>query len=119
NLVPTHNFVIDGSNNGTDSRNLTIRRDVGAFAARTFRIVGDCDGFTLKNTTIFNKATGSNAVGVSLNQRASAAADNVVITNNHIQANAAASHVIIHALTGESSGIFGNNLLVENNTLIG
>lgn len=69
NLKPTNSFVIDGSNNGTESKNLTITNTTGA--NHTFScplvVVGDSDDVTFKNLTVINKSTntGSSIAGIS------------------------------------------------------
>jgi hypothetical protein len=62
-LYPTNNFVVDGSNNGTNSRNLTFVADSSSNASwfYTVRVYGDCDNFTIKNCNIFDFATTANA----------------------------------------------------------
>jgi len=62
-LVPTNNFMIDGSNNGTNTRNLTFVADSSSNASWIYavRVYGDCDNFTIKNCNIFDFATTGNA----------------------------------------------------------
>jgi len=54
-----HNFLIDGSNNGTSSRNLTLRTNPALNVVRTvIRVTGDTDNCQIKNCTI--QSTGLN-----------------------------------------------------------
>ncbi len=66
-LVPTNNFVVDGSNNGSNSRDLTLTNTSTANSswAYTVRVYGDCDNFILKNTNVYNIATTVN-IGASI-----------------------------------------------------
>ncbi|MCX7919251.1 MAG: hypothetical protein N3A72_06525 [bacterium] len=61
-LVKTDNIIIDGSNNGTNTRDLTfINQDTTITYAQIFRIVGDCDNITIKNCNIINRTRASAA----------------------------------------------------------
>lgn len=56
--VKTDNFVIDGSNNGTNSRNLTLMTDPALNAAKTvIQVVGNSDGVQIKNCSVFTNTT--------------------------------------------------------------
>jgi len=58
-LIPTNNFIVDGSNNGTNSRNLTLTNTSTSNSAwvYTVRVYGDCDNFTIKNCNVYNRTT--------------------------------------------------------------
>jgi hypothetical protein len=59
-LTSTSNFTIDGSNNGTTSRDLTITNDSIDFETQLIRVVGGCNNTTIKNVIL-------NSIGTSLN----------------------------------------------------
>jgi len=52
NLVTTANIVIDGSNNGTNSRDLTFTTASGAATSNFFRLVGRIEDVTWRNTNM-------------------------------------------------------------------
>lgn len=62
--IKTDRFVIDGSNNGTNSRDMTITNIAVTFSARLINVIGNSDGVTIKNVNIINKATGTSPSGV-------------------------------------------------------
>jgi len=51
-LVPTANITIDGSNNGSNTRNLTFRSAENAGTSNFFRFVGALTNVTWKNTIV-------------------------------------------------------------------
>ncbi len=66
----TNNIVIDGSNNGINSRNLTIRNFGGVATAgtntRLINIVGNAQNVTIKNVTIeqWSNTTSAHAINI-------------------------------------------------------
>jgi hypothetical protein len=93
-LYPTNNFVVDGSNNGTNSRNLTLVTDSSCNAnyVYTVRVYGNSDNFTLRNCNVYFYSTTANncaAIGfcsrVTTGDAASAFhPDNATIQNCYI-----------------------------------
>lgn len=61
-LTATDNFTIDGSNNGTTSRNLTITNSPVDAESQLIRVVGACANTTIKNVNLT-----SNALNTPLN----------------------------------------------------
>ncbi|MCH8566791.1 MAG: T9SS type A sorting domain-containing protein [Balneolales bacterium] len=51
-LTPTRNIVIDGSNNGTDSRDLSFVVSASSNTSNYFRIVGNVENLRWKNTDV-------------------------------------------------------------------
>lgn len=64
NMANMGGLVIDGSNNGTNSRNLTLQNTTGAgsnYISSVIRLLGANNGTTIKNCTIKNLCTGTSA----------------------------------------------------------
>lgn len=121
NTVATNNFIIDGSNNGTDSRNLTIQhvREATAYSPRLVRIQGKNDNLTFKNITFLNRANRAAGMVFSIIQVADGNSENLQIINNHIEGTHVASQGVITGLSGTASdGVAIRNLLIEGNRII-
>jgi hypothetical protein len=85
NLVPTKNFIIDGSNtvDGT-SKDLTIQGTTLSAQKFVIQADGDNDNLTIKNTNIINKCSNSTSINACVWIRAisTAAPDNLTLHNN-------------------------------------
>lgn len=81
------NITIDGSNNGTATRDLTLRVPVGSTAvnSRVIRVRGDVNGFTLKNTILDNNCTNGQSHGLELSCQAATVPRNILVDNCSIQ----------------------------------
>lgn len=83
-------ILIDGSNNGTFSRDLTFARTDGVLAAtnfqRMFRFRGNIDGITLKNLNVVMTATGTEGHAVEFTIQATNIPRNILIDNCDLQA---------------------------------
>lgn len=109
--------TIDGSNNGSNSRNLTIT-NTGTSSARTI-LLGSTSTFALTNTTvkncsILNGTPFSNAIVVSDAAVFNVAGyfNNITIQNNNIQK--AFYGIYCNAVAGSGNG---SGLLIESNDL--
>jgi hypothetical protein len=111
----TNNIVIDGSNNGTDSQDLTIRNLNGVVGAhanpRLINIVGNSDNITVKNCIIQNFGNGNNSFCINLQSRTLTGPifygpQNITIHNNTLLNTAAG--------TAGVSGSAGINLTFSN-----
>lgn len=58
-LTTTSNFTIDGSNNYTSSRNLTIVNTGITSETQLIRVVGGCQNTTIKNCVLQNNSSGN------------------------------------------------------------
>jgi hypothetical protein len=115
--------TIDGSNNGTSSRNLTINNTGGTSAGIWVGSIGGAgngaNNNTIKNLIIFgNSGTVSGNYGIisSANSAFATAAsdnDNLTITNNSIYK----VYTGISALTSSSAGLDANGLSITNNSI--
>lgn len=63
------NFVVDGSNNGTTSRDLTIYAAQNFAFATVLFVGGDSDGWTIKNTNVINDSPSGGGSVSPLNVR--------------------------------------------------
>lgn len=62
NCVNTKNFTLDGSNNGTSSRDLTFKNTgQTAYTSRIVVLAGQSDGVTIKNMNIINSSNQGSA----------------------------------------------------------
>jgi len=103
-MIPTNNFTVDGSNNGTDSRNMTIQNTAAVthITNSPVSILGASSNVTVKNTTIKNvsAATGSSPAGIAVATRIDTALgtveapQNISIINNSIVVPQAQGHGI-------------------------
>lgn len=59
NMTTTSNFTIDGSNNGTSSRDLTIKNVAVTSETQLIRVVGGCQNTTIKNVILSSVCSGS------------------------------------------------------------
>jgi len=107
-LFPMERFAIDGSNNGTTSRNLTLTNSIDiAFSTNTpLAIVGACDGITVKNTTLDNGSTstlgavgGMHLVG-RVNSGVAYSPKNITIQNCDIRSTQTQGHGLLFRLSG-------------------
>jgi len=87
-LVPTKNFVIDGSNNGTKSFNLNLTTPSQSVSSTfVLHVLGSSDNFQIKNTNVNNNNIGSKASAairfscVSTSPTVTAYPENVTIDN--------------------------------------
>ena len=95
-LTPTNNFIIDGSNNGTRSRNLTLKTSSKSTTSGSYtvRVFGDSDNVVIKNCNILDYAGSTNmgaAIGFctrSTSRSFSAIPDNGRIENCYVMASA-------------------------------
>ncbi len=112
-IVSTHNFVIDGSNAGTNSRNLTLENVNGDLAnARVVRIVGNSDNVTIKNCIIKNRSVNSGPTfGVDFTSRNDGSnnyiPDNGTLDNCAIESKNSASAIGVQS--GSSGTITSGN----------
>ncbi len=83
--IKTDRFVIDGSNNGTNSRDMTITNSAVTFGARLINVVGNSDGVTIKNVNIINKATGTSPAGIVFRTQFPSSGVSAVPTNGTLQ----------------------------------
>lgn len=58
-MTTTSNFTIDGSNNGSTSRNMTISNVAFANSISLIRVVGGCQNTTIKNCVLVSANTGT------------------------------------------------------------
>ncbi|MGI8905713.1 MAG: hypothetical protein ACR2IE_04395 [Candidatus Sumerlaeaceae bacterium] len=58
-MTTTSNFTIDGSNNGSASRNLTISNVAFTNNISLIRVVGGCQNTTIKNCVLVSSTTGA------------------------------------------------------------
>jgi len=86
NLVTTANIVIDGSNNGTDSRDLTFTTASGAATSNFFRLVGSLVDVTWKNTNVSVQQQSFDTILISPLRRNDTdfVANNLRIENNEV-----------------------------------
>lgn len=61
-VAPTHNVIIDGSNSGGTTKDLTFQNSNASIAnARVIRVFGNSDNVVIKNCIIKNRSTASSA----------------------------------------------------------
>jgi hypothetical protein len=122
--VKTDNVIIDGSNNGTSSRDLTIRNTGNANSGQLITVAGDCDGFVLKNCNMqLNTVFGAKALRFAANNQPTAnlTPDNGLVENNVFvcAGPSGAGGISIDKSTPSPTTIGANNLVIRNNQFTG
>lgn len=120
-LAPTSNITIDGSNNGTDSRDLTLQTTNDTGSLNSFRIIGENENITIKNTNFIMNQDGQAWDAIDIRTReAGDGSDqvpvNIVLENNYIENYAATSARTI-ALQDFGSPNEGASVIIRNNDL--
>ncbi|MDI6784333.1 MAG: hypothetical protein QME64_09605, partial [bacterium] len=121
------NFIIDGSNSGSTTRDLTLTNTAVTHTFPTFvMVIGKCDGVTVKNANLINWGTGSNAGGVRFCQRSTNVApassqlltpQNGTVQNCYIQTTSGSLFNYAVWFNQSGPGWVGsgqNNMLIEN-----
>ncbi|HOE63719.1 MAG TPA: choice-of-anchor D domain-containing protein [Candidatus Sumerlaeota bacterium] len=89
NLVKVDNFIIDGSPDGTPTRQIVFQNKVAAIAnSRIFLVYGDCDNVQIKNCTIINNSTNTRdngCTGIEFMSRNIAAGVNAIPDNGLVE----------------------------------
>lgn len=132
NLTKLDGFTIDGSNNGTESRNLTIQNVAGVgsnYVNPLVRVVGDSDNVVIKNTILRNFSTNSatqEQPAVSIDSRRSTSdfvPDGFVIDNNSISSSASINGIGVRTdllgTTALTAGQAQRGAVITRNTIVG
>jgi hypothetical protein len=125
-LFTVNNFIIDGSNNGTDSRDLTFQSVPGYIGYMyLIRPLGKCEGFTIKNCNLLALGgTASSCYGVYPTTRKVGTEvlrpDNSKIINNYIVCSSNwAGQGIGYGIGGAAAGdTTAQNIEISGNTII-
>lgn len=123
-VTKTDNVVIDGSNNGTSSRNLTITNTNNAFASSLIGFVADSDNGVVKNCILTNVGPSANALQcirygtITQGPLTDKTPDGGLVDNCIITANPGNGFGVSADRNGGSGATSGvNNLIVRNNQI--
>ena len=122
-LVPTSYVMIDGSNNGTSSKNLTINGPVTTLQRSVIRIYGDNDNITIKNCIITcNSTSASSNACVNVTDYFNVSnftPDNLTIQNNTLTSTSGTASVGVQVSNSGTPTAGMTGLTLSGNTIAG
>ncbi|MDP1676762.1 MAG: T9SS type A sorting domain-containing protein [Bacteroidota bacterium] len=124
NLVSTNYVTIDGSNNGTSSKDLTINGPVTTLQRSVIRIFGNSDNITIKNCIInINTTSASSNAPINITNFFSTPTnfnpDNIAIQNNTLNGTTGTASVGIHSANSGAPTVGATNLIISGNIISG
>lgn len=126
-MTTTSNFTIDGSNNGTSSRNLTVTNAVTSVETQLIRVVGGCTNTTIRNVILNSRGTGLN-LPIEFTARRTAAGLNYIASGCHVEncditvlSGSNGQDILFRSVSSGTlaTGIGFDNVTITSNTISG
>lgn len=122
NLVSTNYLIIDGSNNGTTTKNLTINGPTTASQRSVIRIFGNSDFNTIKNCTIIDNSTSGSSTAPIMVTNFNASSvnytpDSIYIVNNTLTGNSGNGALGVQFSNSGTPTTYVVGAIVKNNII--